>query len=927
MVKHPALNAIICAMVLALVASTAGAQADSAEVVDVPSSQVTVEAVDLVEPQPATRPVVETGNADAGVNVIVEAEDTPAMTMTVKADPAAEHLAMARAAMEANDLPRARMYYTRALAVDPGNTTAKAGLERIDALLGRGERSLLEREADRRSVEQQRVIAKVNEAMKRARSAAEVAEQPADYNIALDQLRGANRLIDQSQVLSPTQAEDLREQVQALASSIQQTKLDLIAQIEDQRREQIQQREQQRTRADMAARERQIESLWTTAQQLAVRHEYSKAVATLDQLLIIAPQHEKARRFRQEYQFLATQKSYIDVRLARKRETQAVLTDAERSATPWEEIYRYPEPAEWERLTERRRRFTAGGGGESEAIQATRRKLQQKGIINGEDWSISLQLTATSLGSVLDFIAEAARAKPREINIIVDRQGIEDVGIMLDDPVDLSVKDVSIEQALKMVLGPDLGYRVQNDGSVLISSRDRLNQDLPVVAYFVGDLITQVPDFGETVPSLQISQALDQGDSGGGGGLFADTTITETEDRGTERLRELIERQVRSTEPWESMGGRATLDFYERSGLMLVSQTADGHQNLQNLLEQLRRERAIMISIEARFVTVSDAFLNDITVDFDITFLNAGDSWRGANGDWVDPADPAAARFDTTPVQTQPGPDGILGTADDIATLEPNAAPPIVGSTSSNGQGTATLQPGLGIFNGLFGPANWGANEGGLVISGVMLDNIQLGFLIRAIQADRRSTTLFAPRITLWNGQRAWISDGTHSAYVSDLEPVVAEAAVGWDPEISWIVSGTVLDVKATASADRRYVQLDLRPQVALPPNLTNTTQVQAVSPQAVANATIVLPVVRITELNSSVSVPDGGTLLVGGVKLFEEHDVESGVPVLSKVPVLKRLFANRAQVRGQQNLLILVQPTIIIQAEREEELGTAEID
>jgi len=46
--------------------------------------------------------------------------------------------------------------------------------------------------------------------------------------------------------------------------------------------------------------------------------------------------------------------------------------------------------------------------------------------------------------------------------------------------------------------------------------------------------------------------------------------------------------------------------------------------------------------------------------------------------------------------------------------------------------------------------------------------------------------------------QRAWISHGTHYAYVSDVEPVVAEAAVAWNPVISYLVYGAVLDVKAT---------------------------------------------------------------------------------------------------------------------------------
>ena len=48
------------------------------------------------------------------------------------------------------------------------------------------------------------------------------------------------------------------------------------------------------------------------------------------------------------------------------------------------------------------------------------------------------------------------------------------------------------------------------------------------------------------------------------------------------------------------------------------------------------------------------------------------------------------------------------------------------------------------------------------------------------------------------------------------------------------------------------------------------------------------------------------------------QADVETGVPILSKIPILKRLFNNRASLRRANNLLILIRPKIIIQAEEE---------
>jgi type II secretory pathway component GspD/PulD (secretin) len=78
-------------------------------------------------------------------------------------------------------------------------------------------------------------------------------------------------------------------------------------------------------------------------------------------------------------------------------------------------------------------------------------------------------------------------------------------------------------------------------------------------------------------------------------------------------------------------------------------------------------------------------------------------------------------------------------------------------------------------------------------------------------------------------------------------------------------------------------------------------------------------PVTQITQVATSVSVPDGGTLLLGGQTIAGETELEAGVPVLSKIPFLKRLFTNKSTAKDEQVLLILVKPTIIIQRELEE--------
>jgi general secretion pathway protein D len=68
--------------------------------------------------------------------------------------------------------------------------------------------------------------------------------------------------------------------------------------------------------------------------------------------------------------------------------------------------------------------------------------------------------------------------------------------------------------------------------------------------------------------------------------------------------------------------------------------------------------------------------------------------------------------------------------------------------------------------------------------------------------------------------------------------------------------------------------------------------------------------------------VPDGGTVLLGGIKRLSEGRNEFGVPILSKLPYINRLFKNVGIGRDTSSLMMMVTPRIIIQEEEEERLG-----
>lgn len=131
-------------------------------------------------------------------------------------------------------------------------------------------------------------------------------------------------------------------------------------------------------------------------------------------------------------------------------------------------------------------------------------------------------------------------------------------------------------------------------------------------------------------------------------------------------------------------------------------------------------------------------------------------------------------------------------------------------------------------------------------------------------------------------------------------------------------LTGRQLDVQATVSADRKYVTMTIRTFTRVS---GDPVPFQFTGGSLTGGAGFVQLVRQTTnQVQTTVSVPDGGTLLIGGLKQAAERERDAGVPILSRIPVLKRAFSNSSLVKDDSVLLILIKPKIIIQEEAEQE-------
>src|SRR5262249_48543362 len=169
---------------------------------------------------------------------------------------------------------------------------------------------------------------------------------------------------------------------------------------------------------------------------------------------------------------------------------------------------------------------------------------------------------------------------------------------------------------------------------------------------------------------------------------------------------------------------------------------------------------------------------------------------------------------------------------------------------------------------------------------------------------------------------------------LAGVQRVQAGAQIFFTPNQQPFPLGVSLQVQPVVSADRRFVRINLQPTLT---NLASTNvpliPVQIPVPQLFegpGSGTTSLgqpvifqmffqqPTLTQISLNTTVTIPDGGTVLLGGLKTLSEGRNEAGPPILSKIPYVNRLFKNVAYGRESQSLLIMVTPRIIINEEEE---------
>lgn len=190
----------------------------------------------------------------------------------------------------------------------------------------------------------------------------------------------------------------------------------------------------------------------------------------------------------------------------------------------------------------------------------------------------------------------------------------------------------------------------------------------------------------------------------------------------------------------------------------------------------------------------------------------------------------------------------------------------------------------------------------GLTVFGSIADSVDI--LARALGSTGRFQIISRPVVYTANGQGALISSGQEVPVpVNSLNSIVDTNNI----------NNTGQSVSTQIDYKRVVLQLDVRPLINSDQEVTLEIKQRNDNVQSnivVANNEV--PVIATQTLNTTVTVPNRNTIVLGGLITQQDERNQTGIPFLKDIPGLGYIFSNTRKTTTRRELIIMIQPFII---------------
>jgi type IV pilus assembly protein PilQ len=295
------------------------------------------------------------------------------------------------------------------------------------------------------------------------------------------------------------------------------------------------------------------------------------------------------------------------------------------------------------------------------------------------------------------------------------------------------------------------------------------------------------------------------------------------------------------------------LDSDDRTNVLIIRDLPQNIAEVKVLVATLDTATP-QVLIEARIVEVDTTFTRELGIQW-------GGSFRGTSG---------SKNF------------GVTGVTDSSGASIPGGA--VIAAGTDPFSVTAPV-PSFAVNL----PAAVGLGSGGGIAFGILKDNLRLDLSLSALEASGKGKIISSPKIVTTDNKEAVIEQGTQIPYST-------VSASGTN--VQFIDATLSLKVTPHITPDGR---------VSMKVDVKNDSQGD-VAPGSTT------PSINKKKATTDVLISDGETTVIGGILQITRNESRSGLPWLSKVPVLGYLFRKDTNSTQNRELLIFITPKILKQ-------------
>src|SRR5579875_1700412 len=306
-------------------------------------------------------------------------------------------------------------------------------------------------------------------------------------------------------------------------------------------------------------------------------------------------------------------------------------------------------------------------------------------------------------------------------------------------------------------------------------------------------------------------------------------------------------------------------------GSQLVNDTPEKVQEIRQLVSVLDRP-VQQVLIESRLVIATDNFTRELGARLGVGGFHLGDNSRHAQIFGGSASD-------------------VTSTATSITNYWNSILQPGSTSSSSGSNNLPTIPTGLNVNL----PSTTTGTSSFAI--GILGKDYLLNLELSAAQQEGRSETISQPKVVTANNQEATIQQGTQIGYLT-FQNSGAGGGQG-TATVQFKNAVLELDVTPTITSDNRvFMKLKV---------------IKDALNQLVPNpGGGFVPQIDHREIDTSVLVDNGQTVVLGGVYEFQNETDVTKVPFLGDIPILGALFRDKKNINNKAELLVFITPHIL---------------